>query len=353
MIRSDTEGGAGNQGEPVALERQYFYPKGGIVRKALGIVGVVLLAVVIAAVGFYLWASSTASRKLARVYQVHTIDFPIPFPLAPEEVARRKLTPGAADSAAREEALARGRHLITSRYACIGCHGQNLGGGTMVDAPPIGRLLGPNLTGGRGGRTAGFQAADFDRIVRHGVKPGGHPALMPAVDFHLMSDQELSDIIVYLRSLPPVDSLVPAPTLGPLGKVLVATGKVRLSADLIAAEAAPHEVLPPPTAPTVEFGRHLAATCMGCHGANLAGGPIQGGDPSWPPAANLTPDAGGLGSWSFEQFVALLREAKRPDGRRLAEPMAGVTVLVRNMTDVELEALWKFLRSVPPVASRK
>jgi mono/diheme cytochrome c family protein len=316
-------------------------------------VGLGVLVLIVAAVGFYVWASATASRKLARLYQVHTVDFPIPFPLAPEEVARRKLTPAAADSVARDEALARGQHLLTSRYACMGCHGQRLGGGTMVDAPPIGRILGPNLTGGRGGRTAGFQAADFDRIVRHGVKPGGLPALMPSVDFRRMSDQELSDIIVYLRAQPPVDSLVPAPTLGPLGKVLVATGKVQLSADLIAAEAAPHEKLPPPTAPTVEFGRHLAATCSGCHGANFSGGPIEGGDPSWPPAANLTPDPSGLGSWSFEQFVALLRQAKRPDGRPLAEPMAGVTVLTRNMTDVELEALWKFLRSVPAVPARK
>jgi len=323
------------------------------VRTALRIVGIVVLVVIVALLGFYLWASYTAARKLARVYQVHTVSFPIPFPLPPEEVARRKLTPAQADSVAHEEALVRGRHLITSRYPCTGCHGANLGGGTMVDAPPIGRILGPNLTAGRGGRTAGFQAADFDRIVRHGVKPGGLPALMPSVDFRLMSDQELSDLIVHLRAQPPVDSVVPAPTLGPLGKVLVATGKVQLSADLIAAEGAPHEVLPPPPGPTVEFGRHLAATCTGCHGANLAGGPIKGGDPSWPPAANLTPDASGLGAWTFEQFTALMRKAKRPDGRPLAEPMAGVTVLARNMTDVELEALWKFLRSVPPVAGRK
>jgi mono/diheme cytochrome c family protein len=323
------------------------------VRKALKIVGIVVLIVIVAALGFYVWASAATSRKLARVYHVHTVDFPIPFPLAPEEVARRKLTPAEADSVAHEEALARGRHLIASRYACVGCHGARLGGGTMVDAPPIGRILGPNLTGGQGSPIVGFQAADFDRIVRHGVKPGGLPALMPSVDFRRMSDQELSDIIVYVRAQPPVDSLVPAPTLGPLGKVLIATGKIQLSADLIAAEAAPHEVLPPSAAPTVEFGRHLAATCTGCHGANLAGGPIQGGDPGWPPAANLTPDASGLGGWTFEQFMALLRQAKRPDGRPLAEPMAGVTVLSRNMTDVELAALWKFLRSVPAVPTRR
>lgn len=82
-----------------------FYPSGGRVRKALRIVGVVVLFLIVAALGFYFWASATASRKLARVYQVHTVDFPIPFPLAPEEVARRKLTPGAADSVARDEAL--------------------------------------------------------------------------------------------------------------------------------------------------------------------------------------------------------------------------------------------------------
>jgi len=323
------------------------------VAKALKIVGIVLAGLIVAAAGFYLWASVTARRKLARTYQVHTVEFPIPFPLSPEEVARRKLTPGAADSVAREEALARAKHLLTSRYPCTGCHGSHLSGGTMIDAPPIGRILGPNLTGGQGGRTAGFRASDFDRIVRHGVKPGGLPALMPSVDFHRMSDQELSDIIVYLRAQPPVDSLVPPPTLGPLGKILVATGKVRLSADLIAADPAPHQVMPPPTAPTVEFGRHLVSTCAGCHGQNLAGGPIAGGDPSWPPAANLTPDPSGLGGWSFEQFVGVLKEGKRPDGRPLAEPMAEVPSYTRNMTDVELEALWKYLRSVPAVTRAK
>ena len=48
----------------------------------------------------------------------------------------------------------------------------------MIDDPAIGHILGPNLTTGTGGRTAGFRPADWDRIVRHGVKPGGVPALM-------------------------------------------------------------------------------------------------------------------------------------------------------------------------------
>jgi mono/diheme cytochrome c family protein len=317
------------------------------VRKALNIVGIVLAGLIVVAIGFYLWASVATRRKLARTYQIHTVAFPIPFPLSPDEVAQRKLSAAGADSAAREAALARGQHLVTSRYTCMGCHGANFGGGTMIDAPPIGRILGPNLTGGQGGRTAGFKASDFDRIVRHGVKPDHHPALMPSKDFRLMSDQELSDIIVYLRSQPAVDHIVPAPTLGPVGKILLATGKFTLSADIIAAEAPPHAVTPPPTAPTVEFGRHLATTCTGCHGENLAGGPIVGGDPSWPPAANLTPDSTGIGGWSFEQFTTALKQGTRPDGRKLISPMADVVFFARNLTDVEREALWKYLRSLP------
>jgi hypothetical protein len=85
----------------------------------------------------------------------------------------------------------------------------------MIDDPMIGRLLGPNITGGEGGRTADFGPADWDRIVRHGIQPDGHPAFMPSEDFRSMSDQELSDIIAYVRSRPTVDATVPPPAPGP------------------------------------------------------------------------------------------------------------------------------------------
>jgi mono/diheme cytochrome c family protein len=302
---------------------------------------------IVAALGLYAWAAAASSRKLARRYEVHTVDFPIPFPLSAQEIASGRLTTDSANELARSRALERGRHLIEARYACSECHGSGFGGGVMIDDPAIGRILGPNLTAGTGSRTAGFRPADWDRIVRHGVKPGGLPALMPSVDFRRMSDQELSDIVVYVRSQPPVDHVVPGPTLGPVGKMLVATGKFTLSADIIAASPVPHQATPPETAETVEFGEHLAATCKGCHGETLGGGPIVGGDPSWPPSANLTPDATGLGGWTFAQFSTTLKEGKRPDGRTLRAPMSEVVRYTRNLSDVELAALWKYLRSVP------
>jgi mono/diheme cytochrome c family protein len=169
-----------------------------------------------------------------------------------------------------------------------------------------------------------------------------------------MSDRELSDIAMLVQSEAPVDSSVPRAALGPLGKVLLATGKLVLSADLIAAHGdAPHAVNPPESAATIEFGRHLAATCMGCHGQDLAGGPIVGGDPAWPPAANLTPHLAGLGGWTSAQFARAIREGKRPDGAALRLPMSEVVPYAAKMSDVEVEALWMYLRSLPAVASRK
>jgi mono/diheme cytochrome c family protein len=324
------------------------------VRSIVKVVALVLAALLVVGLCGYAWASFAASRKLFRTYTAHTVDFPIPFPVPEDEVRRLQLTPESARLLARDRALERGRHLVESRHACRACHGQDFGGGVMVDDPAIGRLLGPNLTGGKGSRTAGFRPGDWDRIVRHGILRDGRPSLMPSLDFQRMSDQELSDIVVLVRSQSPVNKDVPRVTLGPVGKALLATGKLVLSADAIAAHGdAPHSVRPPESAPTVEFGRHLAATCMGCHGQDLAGGPIVGGDPSWPPAANLTPHPEGLARWTSAQFGRAIREGKRSDGTALRSPMSDVVPYAVKMSNVEVEALWMYLQSLPAVASRK
>jgi mono/diheme cytochrome c family protein len=314
-------------------------------KKVLKVLGVLVLLVLLAGGGAFVWAGTSSARSLDRTITTHAVDFPIPFPLDSTEIAALGLDPEEAEALALERAVERGEHLIRSRYACVECHGQNLAGGTMIDAPVLFRLFGPNLTGGPGSRIAQFTTADWDRIVRHGVFPDGKPAAMPSGDFKLMSDQELSDVIAYIRSLPPVDNQVPARELGPMGKVLMATGQIKLSADEIESHDAPHATLPPAADTTIEFGAHLAGVCTGCHSPSLAGGKIAGGDPSWPAAANLTP--AGIGDWTYEQFVTALREARRPDGTTLLPPMDGMVPFAQRMTDVELQALWMYLRSLP------
>jgi mono/diheme cytochrome c family protein len=310
--------------------------------------GVLVLLVVVVVGGAFLWASNVSARAMSRTVEAHVVEFPVPFPLDAEEVEALELSAAAAERVALERALERGAHLVNARYGCIECHGHDFGGGTMVDAFPIGRLLGPNLTSGQGGVVENYSVADWDRIVRHGIRPDGRVTVMPSEDFLRMSDQELSDIIAYIRSVPPVDREMAPVRLGPLGRFLVATGQLHFSADRVGEHHAPHVPLPPPEGVSLEFGQHLAAVCTGCHAMNLAGGKIAGGDPSWVPAANLTPHAEGLAGWSYEDFATAMREARRPDGSAILEPMSFLVPFANNMTEVEMQALWLYLQSLEP-----
>ncbi|MBT8403623.1 MAG: cytochrome c [Gemmatimonadetes bacterium] len=314
-------------------------------------IGLILLVAILAAAG-YAWASSATAQAFEQTVEVHDVDFPVPYPeAAPEagptadgEFATDGETGGTGNDV-RAAAIQRGEHLVHARYGCADCHGENLGGGVMMDAMPMGRFLGPNLTGGAGSVVTGYGTADWDRAVRHGVAPDGRRLMMPAADFQRMSDQELSDIVAHIGSLPPVDNEVTAVALGPIGKMLVARGIWQFSADRIGDHDSPHVARPPTATASVEFGRHLAATCVGCHKQDYTGGDI-GGDPNWAPAANLTA-AGSLSQWTLEEFVRLMREGVRPDGSEVLEPMTFVMPAAQRMTDLELEAMYLFLRSLP------
>lgn len=330
--------------------------------KAAKYLALALVAVLLLAAGGVFALGRQAEARLGRAWTAPTSDFPIPWPLTDEEVAAIEaeaaarapaeappspLTEAQKTAIARERALARGRHLLASRYACQECHGQDFGGGTMIDDTAIGRILGPNLTRGTGSAVAGWRASDWSALVRHGVKQDGRPTLMPAQDFARMSDQELSDIVFTILSAPPVDRVVPAPELGPVGTVLVATGQMRLFAEEVALHETTHRALPPPEGAGVELGAHLGQVCVGCHGPELAGGPIAGGDPSWPPASNLTPHESGLKGWSFEQFHQALESGRRPDGKEIREPMKKVGQFAANMSETEERALFAWLQSLP------
>lgn len=318
-------------------------------KKGLKLSGMFVATILALGTGFYLWASWKTTRIYGQPADVHEVEFPIPFPAGDGPVARSGPAPKATDSAAAARAVERGRHLIETRYPCADCHGKDFSGGVMIDVPLIGRVFGPNLTAGRGSATDGYTAGDWDRIVRHGVGPDGTPTAMPSESFRDMSDQELSDIVTYLRSVPAIDNEVPPVSIGPVGKLLIATGKITPAYYRIAVHDQPHSNLPPAEEPSIDFGRHLAATCVGCHREDLAGGPIAGGDPNWVSAANLTPHTDGLGDWTAAQFAVAMREGVRPDGTPLLTPMAELVAYTAGMSDVEIEALWVYLRSLPPI----
>ena len=156
----------------------------------------------------------------------------------------------------------------------------------------------------------------------------------------------------YIRSRPPVNKTVPAVALGPVGKVLVATDQIVLSADVHPTKhVINHAALAPDAVADATFGKHLAQTCTGCHRNTFAGGPIVGGPPEWPPAANITTT--GLAGWSYDDFLRALKEGKSKNGAMLREPMASLPKFAKNMTETELQALWMYLKDVAPQPTGK
>ncbi len=250
-----------------------------------------------------------------------------------------------ADSAA----VARGTHVVAIR-GCADCHGTDFGGKVFIDDPAIGYVVSANLTRGRGGVGATYRAEDWDRAVRHGVNPAGRGLIMmPSGEYAALTDADLAAAVAYLRSLPPTDRVPESSRVGPVARALWTAGKL----PLLHVRQIDHAAVPPATlvpAPTAAYGRYLATTCTGCHGATLAGGPIPGMPPGTPQAANLTPSAGaGLGRWTDTDFAHLLATGERPDGTFVVPPMP--ISVTAHLTDTEVHALWSYLRTVAPVAT--
>ncbi len=250
-------------------------------------------------------------------------------------------------AATTPDALARGQHLALTR-GCVDCHGADLGGKLVYENGAMGRVDAPNLTRGRGGLPESYRDEDFVRAIRHGVAMDGRGLfLMPSIDYVGWSEPDMAALVGYLKTLPPVDRPRGVVDLGPIARLLTATGKIKLAAAEIDHTAVKPAVVS--AGLTAEYGRYVADSCIGCHGANFSGGKIASGDPAWPPASNLTPHTDGkVKAWSEADFLQTLRTGRRPDGSEMHPAMPRA---MGRMNDTELKALWMFLRTVPAVAT--
>lgn len=280
----------------------------------LGLVGLILVA----GIGLY----SATSMKLNKVYNVQAEAVQIPTESA---------------AAARGEVWVNG--------LCLHCHKDDLSGKVVFDDPMLAILPASNLTPGRGGVGAQFTDADWVLAIRHGIGTDGRSlVVMPANDFYHFSDEDLGDIIAYLKTLPPVDAEVGQPVFKPLGRVMTAAGAFGkiIPAELIDHKAARQPA--PPAGVTAAYGEYVVAVsgCRSCHGAELSGG--KDPDPNAPPAPDLTPD-GDLSNWDEAGFVNTIRNGVTPEGKPLSSFMPWVDY--RNMTDEQLRAIWAYLSSLP------
>ena len=249
-----------------------------------------------------------------------------------------------------QASIVRGEHVATI-HMCQHCHMDNFSGQT-ARVPGMVTLSIPNLTSGAGGVGATNTDEDWVRAIRHGV---GHDrrglSLMPSATWYYLSDQDLADLIAYLKSLPPVNNQMPPTDLGALGRVMLTLGQ--LPPEIVPNVTVINHSAPRPVAPkpgvTVEYGKYLARTCALCHSANFNGQTIREGGNVYV-VLNLT-RGGEVGYWSEEQFITTLHTGVAPSGHHLKEFMPWK--YFGQMTDDELKAVWLYLQSLPPLPQGK
>ena len=274
--------------------------------------------------------------------------------------------PGQLLHAAETDRAARGRYVFALAGGC-GCHtaeGGPVNAGGRPLKTPYGTFYSTNITPDPLygiGRWTDQQVID---AIRLGVRPDGTvmSPVMPYPAFSGMSDEDVSALVAYLRTLPAVarENMPHASSL-PFMNLLMRVWRWVFF----------DRGRPPVRAPQegVERGRYLSehvAHCQECHTPRtvfgtldraryLAGNP-DGIDGEVTP--NITPDPEtGIGNWDESDIVTLLREGFLPNMDNVQGLMAllidGIPLGgYKDMTDEDALAIARYLKQVPPVVQR-
>ncbi|HVG23190.1 MAG TPA: cytochrome c, partial [Thermoanaerobaculia bacterium] len=221
--------------------------------------------------------------------------------------------------------IARGAEIAYGAGHCVNCHtndsesasvkagGTPLLAGGQLFALPLGNIWTPNLTPDRQTGIGRYTDVQLARVLRYGVMPDGRAAL-PFMEYHNLSDDDLTALISFLRSQKRVRRNVPEHEFTFAGKAVMA---------FLIKPIGPRGTPPrhtPAEEPTVERGEYIAtsvAVCAECHtkrnridgsfvGQRFAGGlEFETDDPDRIIVSpNLTPSKSGrITSWTEEQFV--------------------------------------------------
>jgi cytochrome c553 len=278
-------------------------------KRVLRWVGYVLAAILVVLLLFAAWAWFASSRVIGATHEAR-----------PERLA-------AATSAQRADAERQARIL-----GCVSCHGEGLRGRMMFDAGPFARVWAPNL--------AALAPRISDQQLAQGIRQGvGHDGralfVMPSPMYSRLDDQEVSALIAWIRSLPAAGETTPGIEWGPIGRVVVALGRLQPVTSRIE-EFRTRQ--PFDTGPAQAAGRRLAATvCSECHGADLTGGE--------PTPDVLAPDLSLVGAYDAAQFTRLMRTGRPPSGRDLGLMREIAEKDTHLMTNEELAQLYAYLRA--------
>lgn len=236
------------------------------------------------------------------------------------------------------EAVAAGEHILQTR-ACESCHGEGVTGELMFEAPFIGRVVAPNLTQ----VLPSYSDAQVATLLRQGVRPDGTGVIiMPSSVYYFLADEDIGNLIAYLRSLEPVENELPDTRIEIMARLFFMLGEFKAEPDLIPDEPRTEK---PAEGPTAEFGAYIAqGLCAACHGQDLHGGSMDDGE---------APDLQVMVlAYSPEAFHALLREGIR-QGAGGGEDDEGTMKEMsedafRHFNDDEIAAIHAYLKTLTP-----
>jgi mono/diheme cytochrome c family protein len=273
--------------------------------------------------------------------------------------------------------IARGEYLVFGPAHCVACHTSDvaehdaffaggkrpaLTGGFKLGLGPLGALYSKNLTPDPETGIGRYSDPQIARMLRHGVRPDGVASIPELMPFSNMSDQDIIDILSFLRSQPPVRKQIPANEWTMLGKVVKTFAPVaQPRLDGHPAKTAP------PSEVTTARGEYIArgvANCAGCHtsfdlmtgrqvGPRFAGGtPMEPTlrrdvDPTLffqPP--NISPRVGGA-LMRFPDRATFVARFKVGGRKYEGSPMPWDEY--SRMSENDIGAIYEFLHSLEPV----
>jgi mono/diheme cytochrome c family protein len=245
------------------------------------------------------------------------------------------------------ETVARGQYLLENVMACGGaCHSPQNGppfSGAVEElslGPAVVNFAVPNLTSDVETGLGGWSDAEIARAIREGIGRDGRALeVMPAFNYHVMSDADISAVIAYLRSLPPVNNEIPEFNANAIGKVLLALNL--FMPEPVGAPITSVQYTPPND--SIEYGAYLTsiAACRDCHKTDLKGGELPQGGMHAP---DITM-SGNLKSWSDSDFLLAMQTGKLPEGRNMAPQMPYLEY--GKMEERDLLAIFAYLQSLP------
>ena len=243
--------------------------------------------------------------------------------------------PAAPSAAQRADAGRQARIL-----GCANCHGRELQGGMVFDGQPFATVWAPNLTE-LAPRISDQQLA---QAIRQGIGHDGRALfIMPSDQYSRLTDQEVTALVLHIRSVPRTGAPVPPILWGPIGRFALATGRIRP----VMATVEDFRVRQPyDTGPGEAAGRRLAATaCAACHGPDLTGGAAEGG-------GSAPPDLAIAGAYDLAQFRTLMRTGVPPNRRDLGMMKEVAERDFSSYSDEEVEQLHNYLRARAERAAR-